>query len=256
MEVLFLGTCACDFSAKLKDEFLDSFDFDARRSSSVLLNGNYLIDCGVHTLQSLKIANVDISKITDVFITHLHSDHFDVGNITAIAGSKTNKLRLWVREDTVLPKMQNVKIMRMKKHIRYKVNNGFYVTGLLANHDENVFPQHFLFEQDGKKLFYALDGAWLLHETYYFLKNSRLDMLVLDATIGDYTGDYRIAEHNSIPMIRLMLPSLKEWGTIAENTLIYLSHIAPSLHKSHKEIEKSVQSDGVKVAYDGLKVNI
>ena len=46
MNALFLGTCACDYSPKLKTEFADTFDFDARRSSAFLLNGRYLIDCG------------------------------------------------------------------------------------------------------------------------------------------------------------------------------------------------------------------
>ena len=50
MEVLFLGTCAFDYSMKLKREFVDKFDLNARRSSSMLFDGRYLIDCGDHTL--------------------------------------------------------------------------------------------------------------------------------------------------------------------------------------------------------------
>ena len=105
-------------------------------------------------------------------------------------------------------------------------------------------------------IFYALDGAWFLHETYYALKNTNLDFLVLDCTCGDYEGDYRIGEHNTIPMIRLMLPSLKKWGTITEKTQVYASHLAPSLHKSHEETVEILQKDGVYVAYDGLSLQL
>ena len=77
MEVVFLGTCACDYSPKLKDEFLNSFDFDARRSSCLLLDGQYLIDCGEHGLDSLRIAGVEYDAISDIFISHLHTDHFN-----------------------------------------------------------------------------------------------------------------------------------------------------------------------------------
>ena len=136
------------------------------------------------------------------------------------------------------------------------VDESMKVTGLLANHDENFFPQHILLELDGKKVFYALDGAWFLHETYYALKEAKLDLLVLDCTCGDYEGDYRIGEHNTIPMIRLMLPSLKSWGTLAENTQVYLTHLAPSLHKSHQDTVELVKADGLKVAYDGLRIEI
>ena len=130
------------------------------------------------------------------------------------------------------------------------------VTGLLANHNPEFFPQHFLLEVDGKKIFYALDGAWFLHETYYALKDAKLDLMVLDCTCGDYVGDYRIGEHNSIPMIRLMLPSFKRWGTIMENTQVYITHLAPSLHKPHEETVELVKADGLQVAYDGLQIEV
>ena len=144
----------------------------------------------------------------------------------------------------------------MKKGTEYTVDENVKVTGLLANHSEKVSPQHLLFEVGGKKIFYALDGAWFITETYNALKNANLDFLVLDCTCGDYLGDYRIAEHNSIPMIRLMLPSLKKWGVITEKTKIYVSHLAPSLHKSHEETVEILQKDGVFVAYDGLSLQV
>lgn len=256
MNALFLGTCACDYSPKLKDEFIDKFDFDARRSSSFLLDGRYLIDCGEHGLQSLRIAKVDYDNITDIFLTHLHSDHYNAYNITEIAKAKKEKLRVWVREDATLPTIENVEVIPMKLGEKYVVSQNCKVMGLLANHDEKAYPQHFVFECENKKILYACDGAWFLNETWYHLKGLALDMVVLDATCGDYLGDYRVGEHNTIPMIRLLLPSMKTWGTIVESTKIYLSHLAPSLHKSHEETSQIVQADGLKVAYDGLQVEL
>ena len=256
MEVLFLGTCACDYSPLLQTTYKDVFDKDARRSSSALINGKYLIDCGQHCLEELRIAKVDLAQITDIFVTHFHSDHYNVECIKQIAQASERTLRVWVRSDARVLGISNVEWKLMKKGVRYSVAQGVFVTGLLANHNESVFPQHILLEADGKKLFYALDGAWFLHETYYALKNANLDFLVLDCTCGDYLGDYRIGEHNSIPMIRLMLPSLKKWGVITEKTQVYVSHLAPSLHKSHDETVEILQKDGVCVAYDGLRVEL
>ena len=256
MEILFLGTCACDYSPKLKDQFKDKFDFDARRSSSALINENIVIDCGDHFQDEARIAGVDLSKVTDILITHLHGDHFRVKNVEYIASKAKRGVRLWVREDARLDEIEGVEIMRMKDGVTYDMGGNVSVTGLKANHDEIAFPQHLVLEQDGKKLLYALDGAWFLHSTYYWLKNKNLDLAVLDATCGDYVGDYIMGEHNSIPMIRLMLPSLKKWGTVNDDTQIYLSHLAPSLHKPHAETAAIVEKDGLKVAYDGLKVSI
>lgn len=256
MEVLFLGTCACDYSPKLKDEFLNSFDFDARRSSCLLLDGQYLIDCGEHGLDSLRIAGVKYDAISDLFISHLHTDHFNARHIAEIAKGKAKKLRVWVREDAKTPDIENVEFIKMSIGERYEVSSGFAVMGLRANHDEKAAPQHLLFEKDGKKFLYACDGAWFLNETWYRMKGLELDLLVLDATCGDYAGDYRIGEHNTIPMIRLMQSSLQTWKTVNAHTKIYLSHIAPSLHKPHKETEKLIEADGLKLAYDGLRVKV
>ncbi len=256
----FLGTCACDFSPKLENEYKDCFDFDARRASCVLMNESILIDCGLHALDSLRIAQKPTRVITDILITHFHRDHFNKDNIEEIAKSSAKDrgepLRLYVREDAVFDDMENVEIIRMKKFERYDINNEFSVIGMPANHSPKSYPQHFIFERDGKKFFYGCDGGWFLNETYQFMKKAKLSLAVLDCTTGDYLGDFRIAEHNSIPMIRLLLPSLKTIGAIDESTKIYLSHLAPSLHKPHKETVKIAHQFGAEVAYDGLIIQV
>ena len=256
MHILFLGTCACDYSPELNGKFKDKFDFNARRSSCVLINGTMLVDCGDHTLDSLRIAGVDISLITDIFITHVHGDHFRINNVRHIASLAKDKLRLWIREDAQVPEIENVEVIKMESLKPYEIRKGMTVTGYRANHGEKYFPQHFLFEANGKKFFYGLDGAWILFETYYALKNAAIDCIVLDGTCGDAPAEWRIAEHNTLPMIKLMLPSFKTWGIINDDTQVYISHIAPSLHKPHKQIVQDLKDYGIKVAYDGLEINI
>ena len=78
-EFTFLGTCAADFNGELlATEYKDKFGKDARRASCALLDGKYMIDCGPHAIDALRIAGVALSDITDIFMTHLHSDHFMV----------------------------------------------------------------------------------------------------------------------------------------------------------------------------------
>lgn len=256
MKILFLGTCACDYSPLLKTTYKDVFDKDARRSSCALVNGRYLIDCGEHCMDALRIAKVNPAQITDIFVTHFHSDHYNVEHIRQIAAASERTLRVWVRFDAKTPSIPQVEWKHMQKATPYTVDESMTLTGLLANHDANCYPQHLLLESNGKKIFYALDGAWFLNETYYALRNTSLDLLVLDCTCGDYEGDFRIGEHNTIPMIRLMLPSLKKWGTIVEKTQVYVTHLAPSLHKSHEETVQLLQKDDVNVAYDGLQLSL
>ena len=185
-KIKFLGTCACDFSSKLNAEFKNSFDLDARRSSSMLINNTYLVDAGDHILDSLRIANKNAEDITDLFITHTHSDHFNCENIASIASEKSEPLHLYIREDAQIDDVANVDIIRMTPYKKYCVGNGLTVTALCANHDPETAPSHFLFERDGKSIFYGCDGAWLLCRTYNFLKGMELSLAVLDCTVGDY----------------------------------------------------------------------
>ena len=256
LDVVFLGTCACDFSKRLETDLKDVFDKDVRRSSSILVDGDILVDCGPHTLDSLRIAGISLDSISSVVITHLHDDHFNIDNILAIAKSKNTPLKLYVREDADIDISCDVEIVRMKPFAQYCLNNGITVTGMDANHDASAYPQHLLFKKNDKSIFYGCDGAWLLNTTYYALQNAKLDMMVLDCTTGDYEGDYRMGEHNSIPMLRVMLPSLRAFGVINEKTKVYFSHLAPSLHASHSETEKIANKMGAHVAYDGLQIQI
>ena len=255
-DITFLGTCAHDYSPKLETEFKNCFDKNARRSSCTLMNGCYLIDGGDHLLESLRIYGKNGNEIDDMFISHLHCDHYNRDHIAKIAEGKKEPLRLWVREDAVIEDIPNVTLKRMTPFVKYQVSETLSVTGMPANHNQKFYPQHFIFENNGKKLFYGCDGGWFINATFLFLKNQMLDMAILDCTTGDYVGDLRMGEHNSIPMIRLMLPSLRTVKAIKDDTVLYISHLAPSLHAPHDETVEIAKGFGANVAYDGHTVTI
>ena len=256
MKITFLGTGAHDYAKTLATDFKDKFDKDARRSSAMMIGERYLIDCGDHILDELRIAGIDTSKITDIFNTHQHCDHFNVENAARIAEMAGGSVRLWVREGASIPEAPGVEVVHMKQFERYEVKDGFFITGMPANHEPNVNPQHLIIETEGKKLFYGCDGGWLLNPTYNYMREERFDLMVLDCTVGDYVGDLRLGEHNSIPMIRLMLPSFRTTNITTEQTVIILSHIAPSLHAPHDETVEIAKEIGCLVAYDGLTIEM
>ena len=253
-KLIFLGTAAANFLPELKTIYKDCFDKTARRASCMLIGENYLVDCGMYVMESIRIAGVDMAKITDIFVTHLHADHFIADHVAQIAAGKEKPLRLWVRRDAVVPEIDNVEVVYLPRHTEVEIAEDMSVVSMDANHDPKSFPQHFIFTIHGKKLLYALDGGWFLTETYNYMRKVKMDMAVLDATCGERIGEWRIGEHNSLPMIRVMVPSLKTWGVLDEETRIYLSHIAPKLHAPHEEIVENVAKDGLLVAYDGLTV--
>ena len=258
--LFFLGTCAADFSPKLNNECADCFDKDARRASCALLDDKFLIDCGPHCLDSLQIAGIDMTTITDVFFTHLHDDHFNPNNLQTIASARAAKgaapLRVWFREDADFPVITDIEPHRMKLYERYAVNETLFITSVEANHTQSFYPQWLLFEEADKKMLYAIDGAWFIEAAYHFLKNKAIDTLIMDATCGDDIKDDRMAGHNSLPMIRLLLPSLRYSNIITAQTKILLTHLAPSLHRPHAETVTLVEPDGMIVAYDGFMTEL
>ncbi|MBO5019496.1 MAG: MBL fold metallo-hydrolase [Clostridia bacterium] len=249
-EILFLGTGAAD---GMNVQFLDNFENKSlRRCSCAIVDNTVLLDCGLHALSSLSISGINPKNITDIILTHLHDDHFAVKSVNSIAKLNPD-LRLWCREDAVFTAAPNCEIVRMTPFFEYKVGE-LSVTAVPANHTQ--YPQHLSIEKEGKKLFYGLDGAWFLGETVEFMKEKQYDVFVFDATVGDYTGDYRMGEHNSIPMIRLLAKSMQTLNIVNEKSNLVLSHMAMCLHKTHEETCRCVEDDGLLVAFDGMKISV
>ena len=255
MKYTFLGTGAADFSPLLERELADRLDKNARRSASMLLDEELLIDCGPHTCHAAELLGVDRANIRNLLITHIHADHFSPASVRNLAEGQ-EALHVWHCEGAPMPELPGVVYHPLRPFETYDVGR-YRVTALPANH--TGFPVHYsIVEPAGrgereKKLFYGCDGAWFLNETFYKLWNQHYDVFILDGTVGDKLGDFRLAEHNSIPMIRLMLPSLQRQGVFSPQVKIYLSHIARTLHASHDELAALLKKDGLLAAYDGLK---
>ena len=251
MKLLFLGTGAADFLPSLQDVNRDTLDKDIRRSTATLVDGEVLIDCGPHLMDELRLHQVTVRKIKHVLVTHPHSDHFNPEQLRRLALEQP--VHVWHSGDWILPQMENVTDHPMEIGNTYPVGT-CAVTALGANHCSGSL--HYSVEKGGKKLFYGCDGAWLLHDTYYFMRDRQYDCMVLDATVGDYEGDYRMGEHNSIPMIRSMCASFRTWNVINGQTRIVLDHLARTLHISHADTCRRVEKDGFIVAFDGMALEV
>jgi phosphoribosyl 1,2-cyclic phosphodiesterase len=253
MEIRFMGTGAADFSPLLETEYKDKLCCNARRSSAILINDHILVDCGPHVLDSFRIQGLDPSKVTDLLVTHFHSDHFDRANVEALAAMCKQPLRMWYRDSATPEPIANAAFYPVKPGESFETED-MTVLALAANH--RAHPLHYDIEIGGKRLFYGTDGAWLLNETFYAMMKRSYECMILDATVGDYNGDYRLGEHNSIPMIRLMRESFRTQNVIAEQGRICLTHLARTLHPTHEENVNNLEKEGFTVAFDGLCLEV
>lgn len=251
-DILFLGTGAADWDVSRKDSFF-------RRNSSALLDGKLLIDCGAHIFDFAEYSGEPrlFDGVTDIVITHRHSDHFSADSVLRIADSHPIRLGCDAHIRSIVGEHKNIEYTVFVPY-KEEVLGNFRVLPLLANHDvvlsgDSAAFHYIVTAPDGKKLFYGLDGAWFLRPSWEEMKRHRFDIMVLDCTVGDF-DDWRIFEHNTIPMLRMMVGEIRRNGLLADGGKLVASHLAQTLHPSHEETSEILSALDMITASDGMKL--
>lgn len=239
MKLHFLGTGAADWNGP--DE-----RGERRQFTSTLVDGCLLIDAGFDVLPLL-----DPSAVQAVLFTHSHSDHFNLDVLRSLAPCTVYAHESWADEISG----DGLCIVPLKLGETVVLSTGHTITPMPANHStekNHEQPLHFLIEC-GARLLYATDGAWLLNQEHHIIGSQMLDAAVFDATIGDgFDGDWRIFEHNSIDMVRLMVKTLQTQGRLTPSAPVYLTHMARTLHGTQSEIEARLEFPLI-AAFDGMQ---
>ena len=226
MKILFLGTGAADWPEENGGRFREF-----RRKSSVLVDGELLIDPGPGVPGAMQEFGVPAESVKYVIVTHSHSDHCD---------PKTVEYLLSAGAELIEPKAGQT--CRAGK---------YEISAFRANHGTCAGALHFLISDGSKNLFYGLDGAWLLYDEVQAIIKAGADLAVLDATVGEAEGDYRIFEHNNLRMVREIKLSLAPYVK-----RFCISHMAMTLHGDHKTLSAGMAAWGIETAYDGMETEI
>lgn len=253
MKLMFLGTGAADWDRPDASGAI-------RRFSSALLEDRLLIDIPATALELLP----EDAEVADVILTHGHGDHFNLEALQKLAFMRQEKglLPLTVHvhagwADRIHGEHILVKPLTAFEPVQAA---GFEILPLPSNHIP-TFPgeqtMHYRITNGEKTLVYATDGAWLPYPTVYALREREaFDALVIDTTIGEHQeGDYRVFEHNSLPMVRIMVDTFRKGGQLKETGTVYLTHMARTLHPPRDVLEAGLEAPYI-AAYDGMVVEI
>ena len=221
MKITFLGTGAADFRAEHKA--LAGY----RRNASALIDGVLLIDPNADVPDALAAFGKDATRIRYVLNTHRHRDHYCADTLAHLGGAAFYPMR--AGETAQLG--------------RYRVR------ALAANHGTAREAVHFLITDGERTLFYGLDGAWLLYDEVAAIQEAKPDLAVLDGTLGEEIGDYRVFEHNDLTMVRALRAALAP-----HVKRFCISHMSRKMHKTHADLAADLAREGIEVAFDGMEL--
>lgn len=250
-----LGTGAADHDWKRLGES------GVRGTAATLVDGHVLIDCGTTGFANLTRFDIPPRTLTDLLITHSHSDHFAPEQIRMVLearGPDLPPLGIWASPQA----LATLECRQPGRFAAHPLVAGtvfdmgrLHVTALPANHllsDPSEQALHFLIETPRGTLLYALDGAWLLKQARLLIGKRQLDMIIWDATVAQ-SGDFRAFEHNDLAMIGLMMASLTTTGAVDSRTACVLDHVARTLWPADLQAAEKLASDrGWRLAADGM----
>ena len=263
MKLLFLGTAAAGVANTPDDQLSPR----TRRCSSMLVDENALVDVSLHSFDSATRYGVSHSAITDVFLSHTHPDHYNKQTLMRYADKAERKINLWCHEGAVDDlhltdeETQKINVCPVKCMQKWQAA-GMSVTALPANHlagSPSQQPLHFIFDKNGKKLFYGCDGGWFRADTWEYLRASGIvfDAMILDATVGDLPGNFRIGTHNTIPMLRLLVAAFRENNMVSPDTKLIADHIGiPPYHKYEQGDYGLLAEIGMIMVRDGNVIEV
>ena len=217
MKVLFMGTGAADWkiNERRQNEFF-------RHLTSVRIDDDLMIDCSADTEDYLKMNGISLEKVKNLLITHSHIDHYSPDTIGKLLDKSVT---VWSEENTlsyISKDLPDIKLGKINLFEPIKVGD-YEIIGVPANHsvaDKTQISLHYIIQKGEKTIFWGCDGAWFLNKSWSEIRKYKYDLVVLDGTLGEAKGDYRIFEHNNLQMICEISATMESQDLLKNNCKI------------------------------------
>ena len=254
MKLLFLGTGGSELKLIPECEVTGEY----RRATSMLIDENVVVDLGLQSFDYATKLGAKTDGITDIFLSHKHRDHYMKEALLGYLSVAKGKINLWCHEAVVdllgltESELERVHVHGVKPLDRFEAG-GMSVLALPANHtDPNTL--HFVFEKEGKRLFYGLDGMWFAPlEWRYLFRGEPLDAAIIDATfVCENARRFgKLDGHNNIVTLPAIRDFMRQTGVARPDTVLLASHVAPQPDEAEAWFAR-LRDMGYLPTYDGF----
>lgn len=245
---------------------------DIRSRAQALINNDLLLDFSSDTYAHALQYSLRLDEVRHIVVTHSHSDHCAMIDLLLRGGVYAHNMAekvATVYGNEAVRKHYEGFYSRMDSFVRkgssfeeleaYKtIQAGDYeITPLPARHMSTETPFIYVLAYQGKRIFYCLDSGYPFEEVFEFLQTQgyRFDMVVLDCTLLDNPCEETSTHMNKEFCLRV-LDRLRENGNVDTDTKLFVTHFSHNGNPIQERLEAMFMPYGIKVAYDGLEIEI
>lgn len=275
MKIKYLGTAAaegipalfCDCEVCKKAAKRGGKEIKSRHQA--LLDDNILLDFGPDTINHIQKYGIRSDLITDILITHSHTDHFYPADMEFLGkgyATRNNKDKIHFYGNKIIvekakywqdllkvPERFDAKEVKAFKTFKFR---GYEVTPLPANHDPKSIPLIYLIEKNGKSMIYGHDTSIFADEVFNYLdKNLKKPLSFISLDITQAIDKNNRYYHMSMDVFLETIDLMKKKGILDDKTIVVASHISHNGKINHKELAKMFKKYGVILSYDGMEIS-
>lgn len=273
MKVQYLGTAAAEgipatfCSCPICENARQHQGREIRSRSQILIDDELMIDFPPDTFYHAAQHNLNLGKIHTLLITHDHLDHWFptelINRHSAYQTGAEGILHVYGNEAVQQGFESHLKTdlyrhQPIDSFVQFHCVHGgdkfvcgdWEITAIPADHDKRQECLIYLCKKNGKTLLYGHDtGSCLTEKAWNLLKNKRIDLISLDATMGQESCPYN---HMGLPDAEPFLGKLRSLGCVDESTVCVVSHFSHNGGMTQDDLEKWAAGRRIRPAYDGM----
>lgn len=238
-----------------------------RRRAAYQLGERIHVDLGPDTFAQMLEFGLDYAPMEHLLITHSHADHLHPqeigyrregftrrpdGVILNIYGNEYVRRRIEKRDFSL--EDCSARFVPITPFEPMALGEGVTAMPILADHagdDEDAV--NYLFEREGRTLLQGNDTGWWPEETWDFLTESVLDIVLLECTYGPLEGGRHHLGAGEVIEVRERLLKL---GALTEDSRFVATHFSHNGGMLHEELEELFAPHEIEVAFDGMQLEL